>query len=210
MTSTPVSPHRIAAELKVSPLVNTDPNDQAALEHLAETAIQKCERYKMDTAHLEAVLLMAQTIEQLGHDFDEQDWVKRIFTDAHDDGEQKIQEIHQYRLFQDVGPKAIDFPLYCILKFQRRMPTSQYEAADIHYASDIALQIAPQYQITDLLNTYACMELLLVTGGLLTKHPVCAPMQDFLNASSLTSDQKTAECYQWLNRNMASVTAQFK
>ncbi len=209
MNTDQVSPQRVAAELKLSPLYHTDPNDQAALELLANGALSKCTDYGLDTSHLQAVVLMAQTIEHLGADFDQQDWVIRILNDTHDNDEQKIQEVHQFRIFDEVGPTGIDFPTYCILKFKRRVPNHGYENADVHYASDIALQLAQNYRISDLLNTYSCMELLLLTGGLLDNHPACAPMQEFLSSTSLSSDKKIEKCYAWLNQNIAEVTAVF-
>ncbi len=195
------------AQLRISPLINIDPNDSEALKALALLAYQKCEAFELDMTCIESLKLMALSINQWGNEFDTQDWAKEILNDKNNESLLRVQELQLYKIFEQAGPEAVDFPTYCILKFRRSVPTTSYENSQIHYVADMGLEIAKQHNITDLLNSYACVELILVIGDDFMTHPKCVPLKNIFKDHTLQADQKIKQSYDWLSTNIQDIYA---
>ena len=198
---------RIAAELKLEPLINIDPNDQQAINSLVATAVSICNKFTIDSADAKTLKLMALSVNQWGDEFYQQAWAEEILKDDQETDLQKLQELHLYNLFGKAGPTAIDFPAYCILKYRRRVPNHEYEPAEIHVASEIGLEIAKKAQINDMLNSYNCVELVLIIGGNFLNNPLCDDVAKVFARTDFNSDEKIDFAYRWLNENFDTLLA---
>lgn len=191
--------------LKMEPLAHTDPNDHEELTACVEKAAVICDVHKMKVSSPELLTQLALAVEQWTIDFAFEDWAMNIFINKYMSPEERIKELYRYRAFMDVGPEAIDFPLYCILRFNNSYVDEDYEPQDIHAAADLGLKIAQAYGITDLVNTYFCVEMLLVAGEDYMALPAYKPMQIFFQNNSLSATQKIDESYAWLTANLDSL-----
>ena len=190
--------------LKLEPLAYTDPNDHKALSDCVKQAAVISDVHKMQLDDPEALCKLALAVEQWTIDFAFEEWAMSIFINKYMTAEERVNELYRYRAFMDVGPEAIDFPLYCILKYNDRND-DDYPPQDIHAAANIGLKIAQTHNITDLVNTYFCVEMLLVAGENYMENPAYKPMQLYLKNPSLNPSQKVDESYIWLTANMADL-----
>lgn len=190
------------ALLKLEPLAYTDPNDQETLEELVEIALFMCKTADAPLSKAEPLKLLALAIEQWGRETTMQEWFRHIMIDKSISPEERINELYRAKIFQDVGPDAIDFSTYCILRYNRRNPDNTYENEDIHVASLVGLNIAQSHDVIDLTNSYYCVEMVLVCGDDYIKNPDFKPMREFFLNAELTSTQKVDESYEWLTENI--------
>jgi len=200
----------VAALLKLEPLIEIDPNDQISLLKLVEQAHQIAFDYKFNNTGPEILKKLALAINRLGADFANLTWVARILSEGEQDEQARADELFLYMAYQKIGPDSIDFSAYTILKFKRQYPESEYRNEDIHVASQMALKIAREHNINDLLNTYSCVEIILFTTVDFTRDPVCAPLKGVFENNQLSSDEKIAQSFAWLSENLVRIIEEIK
>jgi len=196
---------KVAALLKLEPLIGLDPNDQESLLDLVSHAHKTALEYDLDYADLDVLKLMSLAINQWGSDFLETSWSKRILSDKTQDSKDRVNELFLYTSFLKLGSDAIDFSSYAILTFQRKYPQLGYENKDVHVASQMALNIARKHEINDLLNSYSCVEIILFTSVDFTKDPLCKPLKGIFETSGYSPDEKIKKSFAWLNENLARI-----
>ncbi|WP_096087035.1 hypothetical protein [Agaribacterium haliotis] len=199
---------KVVAELRISPLIELDPNDSKNLQALVNQAFEKAQGFELATDDTEVLKMLALCINHWGPQFDTQAWAKEILSDTSNESLARIHELHTYKIFQDAGSDATDFASYCILKFKRRVPSTEYENEEIHFASDMALAIAKSYGINDLLNSYMCLEMLLIIGGNFMEDERCQAIQEIFQSPTLSADEKIKQSYDWLAKNIEKIYAQ--
>lgn len=190
------------ALLKLEPLAYTDPNDQKKLEEIVDISLYLCKLYNSYPRKAETLTQLSLALEQWGAEVTLEEWFRQIMIDASFSPEERVAELYRAKIFQDVGPDAIDFSTYCILRYKRRKAGDTFDNKDIHIASQVGLRIAQSHEILDLTNTYFCVEMLLICGVDYIKNPDFKPMRDFFEKTELTATQKIDESYEWLIENL--------
>lgn len=188
--------------LKLEPLVNIDPNDHKALKDHVEKVAVIFELTKMRLDSHVPLTKLSHAFNLWGLDLSFEPWVMNILHQPSMTPLERVEEIVRGQTFLQSGASAIDYPLYCIIKYQNRMPDEIYEPADIHCAADIALKIAQSHDIKDLHNTYFIVEMILTLGENFMEVSSCDFMQQVMKDNALTPDQKIDQCYAWLTDNL--------
>lgn len=196
---------RVTAKLKLEPLTGVDPNDQAALLERVRHAHQVAYVYYLDTENIEVLKMLAMAQNQWGVDFHKNEWAQTILSDEYQDSEDRVTELYLYMAFLNVGPQAIDFSTYSILKWKREFPDFDYENRDIHVASQMALDIARETGVDDLLSTYTCVEIILHSCVNFMENPICQPIKDIFLDDTLSGPEKAKNGRQWLVDNIEQV-----
>lgn len=197
----PVDPNIVrqaAGFLKMEPLAHTDPNDNAKINQLVEDAATLFEVKGIEITEPTPVTQIALAVELWGRQLLLEDWLHRIMADGTMALEERIAEVFSNMAFMQAGPEAIDFPLYCIVKYQKDYLDTEYEPADIHCAADIALKIASDNNITDLRNTYGCVELVLLAGENFMESDEFSALHNIFKNDNDKPREKVNKGFDWL------------
>ncbi len=191
--------------LKMEPLAHIDPNDHIRVGNCVKTALIPTEIFKLNFTSPEPLSKLALAVELWGREFPCEKWATSILSSEEFTTEEKVSELFRAKAFQDVGPEAIDFSAYCIIRFADRHPEWDYENQEIHVASQMGLKIAREHHITDLDSTYFCVEMVLISGLDFIEAPECQPMKAIFEDDTLTSIYKIDKSYHWLTENLDSL-----
>jgi len=193
--------------LKLAPLPISDPSNQNQMALLIHKALIYCSVFKLSKIDKDSLKDLALAVEL---------WGDKFYTEAsmisvlHRDGlttQERISELYRAKAFEDVGSHAIDFPTYCIIRYQDRN-IDDASREDIFLAAEIGLKIAKEHNITDLDNSYFCAELVLVSGTNFMDEQALTPMKQAFENNVLNSTQKVDEAYEWLTEYLATVNEQ--
>jgi len=186
--------------LKIAPLATTDPNDHASLVEFIHKATIVCHIFRLHISSPEALKNLSLALEQWGVWFPKEQWAMTILGNEEMSGEERINELYRAKIFSDAGPEALDFSTYCILTYKQKAPEQRADWDDefIHFAANMGLKIAQKHDITDLTNTYLCVEMILYCGDIYTDEPEYQPLVAFLADKTLSPREKTFHAYHWL------------
>ena len=191
--------------LKIKALAETDPNNPYSLEILCNSALSLSIGFKFEYDTPEQLANIAHTIDLWGEGYPMEEWAYTVFIYRKTLSlDEKITELYREKAFQMVGPEAIDYPTYCILRFKDRSPDTEYDNTDIAIAAHIGLEAAKKYNFTDLNSAYNCTELMLIYGDDFTENEQCQPIIDFFEDDKLSAFEKTYHALNWLVNSMSA------
>ena len=194
--------------LKIKALSETDPNDASSLELLIDTAMLLSAGFKFTFDTPEQLANVAHTIDLWGAEYPNEDWAYTIYVRRPELSlDEKVTELYREKAFQMVGPDAIDYPTYCLLRFKERSPNTEYDNQDILIAAHLGLEAAKKYNLTDLNSAYSCTELMLVYGDDFSENEQCEQCQriiGFFENDELSPFEKTYCALIWLVDSMES------
>ena len=196
-----------AGLLKLAPLPKSDPNSQNQIDSLIGQALIYCEVFKLSPIDKDSLKDLALAIELWGAKFYNEEPMKSVLYRDGLSVRERISELFRARSFEEVGSHAIDFPTYCIIRYQDRN-IDDASAEDIFLAANLGLKIAQGHHIKDLNNTYYCVELILVSGSNFIEDGEFLPMKQAFKNNQLSSLQKIDEAYEWLTEHLATAQQQ--
>jgi hypothetical protein len=193
--------------LKLAPLVESDPTNQNDIDSLIGIALIYCKVFNLTPIDKDSLKDLALAVELWGEKFYTQEPMKSVLIRHGLQVKDRIAELYRAKAFEDVGSHAIDFPTYCIIRYQdRHIDDASNE--DIFLAANLGLKIAESHHIKDLNNAYFCAELILVCGSNFMEDNELLPMKQAFKNNQLSSTQKVDEAYQWLTKHLANAQQQ--
>jgi hypothetical protein len=189
--------------LKLAPLPMSDPTNQNQIDSLIGKALVYCDVFNLSPIDKDSLKSLALAVELWGEKFYNEEPMKSVLYREGLTVRERIAELYRVRAFEEVGSHAIDFPTYCIIRYQDRN-IDDASAEDIFLAATIGLKIAEAHHIKELDSTYFCVELVLVSGSNYMEDEAFHPMKQALKNNQLTSVQKIDEAYEWLTQHLAT------